>query len=338
MVIASTGLTSQGSGQASIQVVSQRGEPYSSATVRPTAPLALLLDEFLSHIVDYRDYSPRTAIAYRSDCGQFIEFRGLHGMSQDATDVTTREVRLFLASVRLNANSVRRTLYALSSFFQYLHDVESIERNPVNGIEPPKRKRTLPRTPTTQQCQQLLDASQTPTEQAVIGLLLLAGLRRGDVLGLDVTDVGGDLRQLRVCGKGRRERVIPISTPLHDMLSQYLAQRDSDDQALIVNERGGRMGISTFCRLFRRVLSRAGLTDRSITPPSLRHAFATHLVRAGVDIATISELLGHANIATTSVYLHASPSTKRDAVELLGFQNRSCKGLRGATDDIGDGQ
>jgi len=336
MVIASTDLTNQGTGQASIQVVSQRGEPYSSAAVRLTAPLALLLDEFLSHIVDYRGYSPRTVTAYRSDCRRFVEFRGLHGMSQDATDVTTPEIRLFLASLQLNPNSVRRTLYALSSFFQYLQDIEVIGRNPVSSIQPPKRKRTLPTAPTKDECQALLDACQTSTEHAVIGLLLLAGLRRGEVLGLDVSDLGADLGQLRIVGKGGRERTVSVSSSLRQIMSGYLSQRHSDDRALVVNERGGRMGISTFCRLFRRVLVRAGLTDTSITPHSLRHAFATYLVRAGVDVATISALLGHASIATTSVYLHASLGTKKEAVEVLGFRTESCEQIMGALDDGGD--
>ena len=293
---------------------------YSGPTQsEPAASLTVLIEEFLSHMVDYRGYSPRTAVAYRADCERFIEFRELHGLSQDAIDVTTPEIRLFLASLQLNPNSVRRALYALASFFSYLEEIEIIERNPVSGIQPPKRKRTLPTAPTRDACQALLAACQTSTEHVVVGLLLLSGLRRGEVLGLDVSDLGADLSQLRIVGKGGRERTVPVSSSLREIVSEYLSQRDSDDPALVVNQRGGRMGISTFCRLFRRLLVRAGLTDEGIVPHSLRHGFATHLVRGGVDVATISELLGHASIATTSIYLHASIGTKKDAVEQLGF-------------------
>jgi len=233
---------------------------HSRTQSEPAASLTVLVEEFLSHIVDYRGYSPRTAVAYRSDCRRFIKFRELHGLSQDATDVTTPEIRLFLASLQLNPNSVRRTLYALSSFFQYLQDIEVIERNSASGIQPPKRKRTLPTAPTKDECQKLLNVCQTSTEHMVIGLLLLAGLRRGEVLGLDVSDLGADLSQLRIVGKGGRERMVPVSSSLRPIVSEYLSQRDSDDSALVVNERGGRMGVSTFCRLFRRV--RASLMKR----------------------------------------------------------------------------
>ena len=150
-----------------------------------------------------------------------------------------------------------------------------------------------------------------------MGLLFLAGLRRSEVLGLDISDVAADLSAIMVRGKGGRERLVPVSSKLRGMLAEHLQVRDSDQPALVANAARNRVGTTSFYRLFSRLLRRAALAGTAITPHTLRHAFASELIRAGVDIATISELLGHANIATTSIYLHTTAESKMSAVECL---------------------
>ncbi|MCD6359267.1 MAG: tyrosine-type recombinase/integrase [Armatimonadetes bacterium] len=272
--------------------------------------------------MDYRGYSPATTAAYERDCNRFIEFLETIGHPLTAEAVTTRDVQLFVTdlSSRVGPSSVRRALYALSSFFNYLCDTEIVSRNPAAPVEPPKRKRTLPRFPSETQCQRLLQACETPTERLTISLLLLAGLRRAEVLGLNVSDIDTKLSQMTIRGKGGRERVVPISSGLRESLSDYLSARDAESEALLVNEAKERMGATTLYRMFHRVLGRANLSASGLTPHSLRHGFATMLIRAGVDIATIAELLGHSNIATTSIYLHATAESKRAAVESLQFE------------------
>ena len=305
---------------ASVAPAATQNRLSSSRETTCEVQLGALLGQFLTHIVDYRGYAVSTAAAYERDCQAFIEFRNCHGLGLNATDVTTPEVRLFLASLgHLSPNSVRRVLYALSSFFQDLEETGIVAHNPVAPVEPPKRRRTLPKMPNRHQCQQIVDACETLLDKALVGLLLLAGLRRGEVLGLEVADVAADLTQLRIDGKGGRERVVPVSTRLRKVLKRYLDERDSDDPALIVNTEGRRMSVTTFYRIFRRILKRAGLADSGITPHHLRHAFASGLVQAGVAVVTVSELLGHSNIATTSIYLHATADSKREAVEKLPF-------------------
>jgi len=293
----------------------------SAGTVEPTASLALLLQAFLSHIVDYRDYSTATARAYRRDCHRLVEFLEQTGGPLDPGEIGPRDIRLFLSSLsHLSAASTRRTLYGVSSFFQYLVEMEIIPSNPAAPVDPPKAKRTIPDVPSREQCARMLDVCQDPTEAVVIGLLALAGLRRSELLGLDIADVAADLSSLRVEGKGGRQRVVPVSLRLRRLIEAHIAARTQADRAaLLLNEAGNRMQTTTLYRCFKRVLARAGLGNSGITPHSLRHAFASELVRAGVDIATISELLGHSNIATTSIYLHSSAETKRDAVEKLSF-------------------
>lgn len=287
---------------------------------RITERLDSLLEAFLSYIVDYRGYSPATARAYERDCSRFIDFLGRRGGPHGPADLTPRDVRMFLSSLsRLSSATIRRTLYGVSAFFEHLVDMEIIDSNPAAPVDPPKVKRTLPAVPSRSQCARLLEACETPAESAVIGLLLMAGLRRSEMLALDVADVAADLSAIRVRGKGGHERAVPLCSELRDHLAAHLAVRETRSPALITNRVGERMQPTTFYRLFRRVLKRAALAGSGLTPHSLRHGFASELVRSGVDIATVSELLGHSNIATTSIYLHSTPETKRSAVEHLHF-------------------
>jgi len=288
-----------------------------------------LLPDFLAWIIDYRRQSEATAQAYRRDCARFIDWLAQTGRSLDPEAIRPRDVRLFLSSLRdLAPSTVRRTLYGLSAFFRYLHDLEIIDRNPAAPVDPPKIPRRLPRVPDKAECARMLEACDTPTETAIIGLLLFAGLRRSEALGLEVADVAADLSSLRVNGKGDRERTVPVCSQLRDILSSHLRVRTgSQSPALLLNAVGQRMHATTLYRIFRRVLGRAGLADAEITPHKLRHTFASTLVRNGVDIATIGDLLGHANVSTTSIYLHSSPHSRADAVEKLSFGH--CEDERG---------
>ncbi len=285
-----------------------------------SADPATLLQDFLDHIIDYRDYSQATARAYERDCHRLMKFLEETDAPQDPEELRPRDIRLFLASLSdLSASSTRRTLYGISSFFEYLVNMEIIETNPAAPVDPPKVKRALPAIPTRPQCQRLIEACDTAREQAIIGLLLFAGLRRSELLGLEMADLAADLSMVTVRGKGGVERAIPVSNNLRTILTKYLQVREGDGTSLILNEARKRMGPTTLYRIFGRILERAGLGDSGITPHSLRHAFASILVREGVDVATISDLLGHSNIATTSVYLHATPEGKRAAVERISL-------------------
>ncbi len=296
------------------------GESSTGCPSPATASLRCLLDGFLRHLTEYRHCSPLTADAYEREAERFFRFLETQSSSKPADEITRGDVNRFLTSLHgLSPASIRRAIYALASFFRHLVDLEIVDRNPASDIEVPKLTRTIPRAPTAEQCGQLLQACESTTEECAISLMLLAGLRRCEVLGLQVGDVAADFSQLLIRGKGGKQRVVPVSLALHSTLRRYLKPRDTDGPSLIINTVGGPMGINTLYRLFRRVLARAGLIDAGITPHSLRHAFASHLVSAGVDVATISELLGHANIATTSIYLHSSDASKAQAVEKLSF-------------------
>ena len=189
--------------------------------------------------------------------------------------------------------------------------------NLTTGLRLPKREHRRPRVPTDEECEAIRGAAWTPREKAIIALMLMGGLRRGEVLGLKVEDLSAEYAQILVRGKGHKERVVPLCPALRDLLITHLEVRGVSPGPLFLGRTGQRMTETSFIRLFRRVLKRVGLQGEGITPHKLRHAFGTTLVREGVDVATIAELMGHSNMSTTSVYLHASPTTMRTAVEKL---------------------
>ncbi len=158
-------------------------------------------------------------------------------------------------------------------------------------------------------------------------MLLGTGLRRGELLGLDVSSLSADLSELKIRGKGERERIVPIPGQCRAALRRYLDSREAEAPALFLNRAGKRVGTTTFHRWFRRLLRRAGLDGSGLTPHSLRHSYATHLLRAQVDLETIRELMGHSSISVTGRYLATDPSRKRAAVERLPeFSEREVAG------------
>jgi len=287
----------------------------------PAGNLQPLLQQFLVHLHDYRGCSPRTVAAYRQDAERFIDF--LHGEGvYRAEDVQRQHAHRFAAELaHLAPASIRRKIYALRSWFGHLVDMGLLQTNVIASVQVPKQRQALPNVPTKEQCDALLAACRTPKEKLVVMLMLLAGLRKSEVLSLNVDDISADLDQIRVDGKGRRQRVVPLCRALQAALRSYLEGRESATPALIVNETGRRMGCTTLYRLFRRVLKRAKLAGTGLTPHSLRHGFASFLIRNRVDIASVSELLSHSNISTTSIYLHADATSKREAVASLPWSD-----------------
>lgn len=165
----------------------------------------------------------------------------------------------------------------------------------------------------------------------MVMLLLTTGLRRSELLSLRRVDLSSDLSELRVVGKGNRERAVPIPAQTRKALHECLTQQPEPSQYLFPNRVGRQMGTTTFARIFRRIVARAGLAGSGITPHSLRHAYATQLLHSGVDIKTVQELLGHADLSTTSRYLHSDTHTKQAAVETLPSFDTDCRSVSGDT-------
>ena len=288
----------------------------------PTVPVAPTLDaalsQYLQHLEHFRQCSPLTAQAYGSDARSLIRWLQASGRSPDPSALTQPVLLQYLGQLRgLSANTIRRRLHALRGWCQFMVRQGVLPANPTDELPLPKRKRAVPRYPSSDQVDGLLSAARTPLERAAVWLLAGTGLRRAEVLSLDLADIAPDLSELRVVGKGDRERRVPIPTTVREVLGGYLVGRGDAPGALLLNRAGKRVGTTTLRRLFERLAKRAGLADAGFSLHGMRHSYATMLVRAGVDLGTVRDLLGHSDVAVTSVYIHSDLRSRRDAVEHL---------------------
>ncbi len=270
---------------------------------------------YLEHAETYRGLRPKTIEAYDGDGERFQQFLEHNDLPRGVGEITRHHVQAWGNSMAdYAATTIRRRVYAIRGFFSFLQREGTIQVNPAADVALPKRRRTQPNIPTQDQAQKLLASAHTSIENAIISLLLMAGLRRAELLGLDAEDVADDCSELRVVGKGNVERLIPLPDDARTTLVRHIEAGDIRSGPVFLNRAGKRMGSTTLQRLWKRLLRRANLDDEGFTIHSCRHTYATMLVRNGTDIRTVQELLGHADLSTTATYLHSDLSTKREAV------------------------
>jgi integrase/recombinase XerC len=263
---------------------------------------------FLRHLQVERGASPHTIRGYRTDLGQFRAYlRDAGGVRLAAVDARVlRGYLVWLHQRGLHPASVARKLAAVRSCFRYLTRRGLVRRNPGREVTAPRQRRTLPSFLPIDEAQALLDAPAPPArDRAVLELLYASGLRVSELAGLDLEDVDREARTVRVLGKGRKERIVPFGDAAALALEGYLAERGPGPGPLFTNRRGGRLGPRALHTLVRRRARAAGLARR-VSPHTLRHSFATHMLDAGADLRLIQELLGHSRLSTTQRYTHVS--------------------------------
>jgi len=262
---------------------------------------------FLGYLEGERGASPHTLKSYRTDLVQFEAFvRSRRLGPLPPTDA--RAIRVYLAGLseaKIARSSIARKLAVLRSFFRYLARRRRIEVNPVKDLTGPKVPRTLPRALLYDDIVQLLDKTEHPEKSelrdgAVLELLYATGLRVGEAAALDVPDVDFGSGVVLVRGKGNKERLVPVGD---QALRAYLAARRKGP--LFLNARGERLTVRSLHRIVRASAKRAGF-HRPVSPHTLRHSFATHLLDEGADLRVIQEFLGHARLSTTQRYTHVS--------------------------------
>jgi integrase/recombinase XerC len=267
---------------------------------------------FLRYLAAERGASGHTVRSYRTDlldCVAFLERRGLGAL----TDADARVVRGYLADLHargLARTSIARRLATLRSFFRFLVRRGRARVNPAREVRSPSLPGRLPAHLPIDQSEALFrqplgDDEAGRRDRAILEVLYASGVRVAELSGLDTTDV--DLREgsVRVLGKGRKERIVPLGAKAVEALRKYLGSRESARSPLFLNPRGGRLTVRSLHRIVRARARAAGLAGR-VTPHTLRHTFATHLLDAGADLRLIQELLGHARLATTQRYTHVS--------------------------------
>jgi len=279
------------------------------------------IGSFLDYLTIERNVSPNTVLAYREDLESFLSFlcNDYFTMGRDQIDLARVDhlaVRSYLAHLsrrKLSRASVARHLSALRSFFKYLVREGRVEANPARTVATPKKEKHLPAVLQTSDVALLLEQPDSTVtlgirDAAWMELLYASGLRIGELVGIDIDDVELRARLVKVHGKGSKERIVPFGTKAETALRAWLSVRgelvhDVEEQALFVNYRGKRITTRSVRRLFDDYLKKASLRA-GISPHTMRHSFATHLLNAGADLRGIQELLGHASLSTTQKYTH----------------------------------
>jgi site-specific recombinase XerD len=276
---------------------------------------------FHDYLGSYRGYSIHTVKAYARDLREFLGLLRGRYPGVVAPDQVRREMVVqFALSLKGQAPlTIRRKLTAIASFYRFLEDTGSTVLNPARGLPLPKVAQCFPTCLTAEQALTLLQAAHTPWHRAMVALLLFAGLRRSEAAAIALDDLDMETAQLLVRGKGAKQRMVPLAAVVVQAIREYLPCRpQTESQHLFVSRVGGRpIAGRVTNRMLARVLEEAGLGQHGITPHALRRTFATHLIRNGVDVRTVQELLGQADLQTTARHLHSDTRPKQAAVGKL---------------------
>jgi integrase/recombinase XerC len=283
-----------------------------------------LLERFLTYLRAGRNASPYTVKNYRSDIGQFLDYCRAKGVGS-IEQIDRSLLRAYLAELDAAGYvkaSIARRMAELRSFGDFLVREDVLERNPFRTVGAPRIPKRLPQYLTTAELEVLLSVPDTSTprglrDRAIIEVLYAAGLRVSELVGLNVRDVDLAQAQVRVVGKGGKERIGLLGRPAVRAVSAYLnggrpellGQRPTG--ALWLNHRGGRLTVRGVALVLDKAGRQAGIRT-PVSPHVLRHTFATHLLDGGADLRVVQELLGHANLVTTQIYTHVSQSRARE--------------------------
>ncbi len=297
---------------------------------KPASPLTLAVaateedtaavHRFLDRLWLERGLSSNTQASYRSDLLLFA--RWLQPRQATLVEAGEVDIRDYLAARALSARSQARLLSALRQFYRHLHAERQRPDDPTARLDSPKMGLRLPKTLSEQDVERLLAAPDTQTtlgirDRAMLELMYASGLRVSELVGLPRTSI--DLRSgvVQVVGKGGRERLVPMGEPAMDWLGRYLRESRPElvegrsVDGLFLTSRAEVMTRHNFWRLIKLYAVRAGIRS-ALSPHTLRHAFATHLLEHGADLRALQSLLGHADLSTTQIYTHVATARLRD--------------------------
>lgn len=274
--------------------------------------LAGPVSNFVRYLSSEKRYSPRTCSSYQNDLQRLALWMEVQG--RDWQSLTTHDLRRYVASLSRNGlggRSIARHLSSVRRCYEFLLREHAVKNNPALDVRAPKSGRRLPKVTDVDQLTQLLDSEpEDPLEVrdlSMFELMYSSGLRLSELAGLDLSSVDSRGAEVRVLGKGSKERVLPVGKQALKALDRWLAVRsalaDEVQPALYVSRRGDRLS----ARSIQSRLGRWGVTrgaDQRLHPHMLRHSFASHLLESSGDLRAVQELLGHADIATTQVYTH----------------------------------
>ncbi len=300
-----------------------QGRPDRFANHPRTHNMNVLIDQFRDHVLLERGLSNNTAEAYGADLARFAAFLKQHGI-RSVNDIERDDVLDFLMDEKdrgASMNSISRRLVAIKVFLRFLQQEGMLARNVTDVMDSPKLWRVLPGVLSMREVDRLLAA---PTgndryavrDRALLELFYATGLRVSELAALCLEDIHFDEGYLRCFGKGNKARVVPFGERARQTLSRYLAEArelfgpDLAERRVFVTRRGAGFSRKSIWRLVKQYAMKAGI-DKDVSPHTLRHSFASHLLANGASLRVIQEMLGHADIATTQVYTHVDRSRLR---------------------------
>jgi len=293
------------------------------------------IGQFLHFLSVEKGSSENTIAAYRNDLAQFHSFLSTINLNGNATDwrrVGSDAILSFMMEMRSKRYAdatVARKVAAMKSFFQFLHAEGDIPLNPTEDLESPRVGKTLHKPLTVQQVDELLEqpakraTPEASRDQGMLELLYATGLRVSEMVSLDVDNVSLDSHNpyVRCIGKGSKERLVPIHGQALRAVVAYLEDgrrrllKDKRQGALFLNRRGDRLTRQGFWLILKQYARDAHLDEVQVTPHTLRHSFATHMLRGGAPLRSVQELLGHANLSTTQIYTQVTNDHVRRVYE-----------------------
>lgn len=267
------------------------------------------IERFLRYMEIEKNYSAHTLLNYKLDLEEFAVFAG--GVS--AANMEYPLLRRFLAELRaksLKPRSVSRKLSALRSFFRFLQREGVVEKNPAALVVTPKLDKVLPHFMTEDEAEKLIDEPKEgkladSRDKALFETMYSSGLRVSELVGLNISDVDLISNLVKVLGKGKKERIVPVGDKAVEAIRHYMAQRGGDHGPLFLNKSKGRLSARSVRNIINKHMVKAALAQK-VHPHMFRHSFATHMLNRGADLRSVQELLGHVNLSTTQVYTHLS--------------------------------
>ncbi|MDP3921577.1 MAG: tyrosine recombinase XerC [Candidatus Omnitrophota bacterium] len=279
---------------------------------------------FLDFLQTEKHASEHTIKNYSVDLREFVRSAG----TKKASEIRYLDIRSFLAYLKTKnytKSSISRKLACLRSFFKYLTREKVIDANPASDVATPKRERRLPRLLNSEEVCHLLEAPSKNTweekrDRAILEMLYSSGLRVSELVGLNNEDIDMFSGLVRVRGKGKKERIVPVGKVALKTLKDYMRHKPPRDQGhslrvpIYFNRFGGRITDRSVRRMIIKYVRRIAL-NKGVSPHTLRHSFATHMLDRGADLRSVQELLGHENLSTTQIYTHVTTRRLKEAYD-----------------------
>ena len=283
------------------------------------------IEKINEYILNYLNYlkiekglSKNTLCAYQKDVTSFFEF-----LEENKEDFSLNEIKRrdfssfikFLARKNQSPSTINRKIASVKGFFRFLCNKRQIKTNPTVSITPPKLPKRLPTVLTISEIEKILKNKLTPFELAIVELLYSAGIRVSELVELKLNNIDLSQKNIKVFGKGSKERLVPINQKCVNAIKKYLKVRKitelkyNSTTYLFLNSKGNKI---TRQKVYSIIKSQGEKINKSISPHTIRHSFATHLLENGADLRVVQELLGHSSIVTTQLYTHISKKTLRE--------------------------